>query len=80
MPKRSVHFILNPVSGSGQNKLNIKFIRSVLNTKNYDFKVKNFRKTWRRLSTNKVVNTGGRQCNCCSAVGTEPSIKSHHNL
>ncbi len=40
MPKRSVHFILNPVSGSGQNKLNIKFIRSVLNTKNYDFRLK----------------------------------------
>ena len=40
MPKRSVHFILNPVSGSGQNKLNVKSIFSVLNTKNYDFKLK----------------------------------------
>ena len=40
MPKKSVHFILNPVSGSGQNKLNVKSIFSVLNTKNYDFRLK----------------------------------------
>lgn len=38
--KKSIHFILNPISGRGQNQLNIDLISSVLNNENYEVVLK----------------------------------------
>ncbi|NCF41423.1 MAG: YegS/Rv2252/BmrU family lipid kinase [Bacteroidetes bacterium] len=77
MPKRSVHFILNPVSGSGQNKLNIKFIRSVLNTKNYDFRLKISQKPGDVCQLTKLsIHEGANVIVACGGDGTINQVAS----
>ncbi len=39
-PKKSIHFILNPISGRGQNQLNIDLISTVLNKQDYEVVLK----------------------------------------
>ena len=38
--KQNIHFILNPISGSGQNQLRLETIMSVFNNKNYNVTLK----------------------------------------
>ena len=38
--KKSIHFILNPISGRGQNQLNIDLISTVLNNQDYEVVLK----------------------------------------
>ena len=39
-PKKNIHFILNPISGRGQNQLNIDLISTVLNKQDYEVVLK----------------------------------------
>ena len=77
MPKRSVHFILNPVSGSGQNKLNVKSIFSVLNTKNYDFKLKSSERPGDVCQLTKLsIHEGANVIVACGGDGTINQVAS----